>query len=53
MKRRNLITGDILLSAGFIAYLGAFTKKYRSELMTFWNMNCVKYGKHTSYYLSR
>jgi dynein heavy chain len=30
------LTGDILLSAGVIAYLGAFTSKYRSDISEEW-----------------
>ncbi|XP_039753870.1 dynein heavy chain 3, axonemal [Pararge aegeria] len=31
------IIGDVLLSAGFIAYLGPYTVNYRRELVTMWN----------------
>lgn len=30
------LTGDVLISAGIIAYLGAFTKVYRNESITAW-----------------
>eukprot|EP00698_Gefionella_okellyi_P021809 TRINITY_DN713_c0_g3_i1.p1 TRINITY_DN713_c0_g3~~TRINITY_DN713_c0_g3_i1.p1 ORF type:complete len:2250 (-),score=595.98 TRINITY_DN713_c0_g3_i1:82-5835(-) len=32
--------GDILLSAGFIAYLGPFTLQYRQELLAQWVIAC-------------
>jgi len=34
------LTGDIILSAGFIAYLGAFTSEYRSLAVTEWLALC-------------
>ncbi|KAI9189908.1 hypothetical protein H9P43_001341 [Blastocladiella emersonii ATCC 22665] len=37
---RNL-TGDVLLSSGVIAYLGAFTSQYRLDAVTRWNTECV------------
>ncbi|RZF36882.1 hypothetical protein LSTR_LSTR004570 [Laodelphax striatellus] len=36
--------GDVLLSAGVVAYLGAFTVDYRSELITHWNKICYNAG---------
>lgn len=30
------LTGDVLISAGIIAYLGAFTKTYRQECISHW-----------------
>lgn len=30
------LTGDVLLSSGLIAYLGAFTSKYRSDIAEEW-----------------
>ena len=35
------LTGDVLISAGMIAYLGAFTSAYRSELTDDWVKNCI------------
>lgn len=37
--KKNLV-GNILLSAAFIAYLGPFTSKYRSELLKRWIERC-------------
>eukprot|EP00798_Chlamydomonas_sp_ICE-L_P008519 gene8518-4817_t len=34
------LTGDVLLSSGFIAYLGAFTSAYRDEATTEWTKLC-------------
>ncbi|PSN48405.1 hypothetical protein C0J52_12085 [Blattella germanica] len=36
------VIGDVLLSAGAVAYLGAFTVDYRQELMTEWNKLCLE-----------
>jgi len=36
------LTGDVLVSSGMIAYLGAFTSAYRSELTTDWVANCLQ-----------
>ncbi|XP_075210784.1 dynein heavy chain 3, axonemal [Lycorma delicatula] len=36
--------GDVLLSAGVVAYLSAFTVDFRNELMAGWNKSCVKLG---------
>jgi dynein heavy chain len=30
------LTGDILISSGLIAYLGAFTSKYRQDIAEEW-----------------
>lgn len=38
----NNLTGDVLISSGMIAYLGAFTSAYRSELTTDWVANCLE-----------
>lgn len=35
------LTGDVLISSGMIAYLGAFTSAYRSELTSNWVKNCL------------
>ena len=32
-QQQSMLPGDILLSASFISYLGAFTKQYRNELL--------------------
>ncbi|KAL3161683.1 hypothetical protein ABBQ38_008782 [Trebouxia sp. C0009 RCD-2024] len=34
------LTGDVLLSAGFIAYLGAFTGSYRERATSLWTQEC-------------
>ena len=34
------ITGDVLLSAGVVAYLGAFTVNYRNECVKEWSVEC-------------
>jgi dynein heavy chain len=34
------LTGDVLISAGMIAYLGAFTSLYRSDLAADWVKHC-------------
>jgi hypothetical protein len=34
------LTGDVLLSAGFIAYLGAFTATYRARVAATWAAAC-------------
>ncbi|KAJ1502997.1 Dynein heavy chain 7, axonemal, partial [Coelomomyces lativittatus] len=36
------LTGDVLLSSGVIAYLGAFTSRYRSFSITKWNAACLE-----------
>ena len=36
------VTGNVLVSSGLIAYLGAFTSKYRSSLMKDWVNLCRK-----------
>lgn len=36
------LTGDVLISSGMIAYLGAFTSAYRQELTTDWVKNCLE-----------
>lgn len=39
--------GDVLLSAGFIAYLGPYTVNYRRELVTMWNQRTKELSKTT------
>jgi dynein heavy chain, axonemal len=36
------LTGDVLISAGMIAYLGAFDSVYRNELSTMWVKKCAE-----------
>ena len=38
------IVGDVLLSAGVIAYLGAFTMSYRQQCVTQWIKLCTEQG---------
>ncbi|ORX87075.1 hypothetical protein BCR32DRAFT_215666 [Anaeromyces robustus] len=40
--RYNALVGDVLVSSGIIAYLGAFTKLYRDECITQWTELCIK-----------
>lgn len=34
------LTGDVLLSSGYIAYLGAFTQTYRDKALQQWIKGC-------------
>jgi dynein heavy chain len=34
------LVGDVLVAAGFVAYLGPFTRTYRDELMEHWISHC-------------
>ena len=36
------ITGDVLLSAGTVAYLGAFNVVFRNEIIADWQAKCNK-----------
>jgi len=38
----NNLTGDVLLSAGYIAYLGAFLSQYRDRAAVSWTKLCVE-----------
>jgi dynein heavy chain len=42
-KIANMV-GDILLSSGAIAYLGAFTSEFRSKLIKSWKSSIATYG---------
>lgn len=42
------LTGDILVAAGALAYLGAFTNEYREELVQTWLSNCKSYDINTT-----
>nr|XP_024219193.1 dynein heavy chain 3, axonemal-like isoform X2 [Halyomorpha halys] len=35
--------GDVLLSSGVVAYLGAFTVDFRNDLIKMWNKECFNY----------
>ena len=37
----NNLTGDVLVSAGVIAYLGAFTSAYRNMVLVDWCQKCI------------
>jgi dynein heavy chain len=43
-ERYNNITGDVLLSAGIVAYLGAFTVDFRLECIQSWLKMCQDKG---------
>ncbi|GAB1605439.1 dynein heavy chain 5, axonemal-like [Argonauta hians] len=34
------VTGDVFISAACVAYYGAFTNKYRRELVSHWSVHC-------------
>ncbi|XP_012230668.2 dynein axonemal heavy chain 3 [Linepithema humile] len=36
------VIGDVLLSSGMVAYLGAFTVEYRNKLINEWHASCVE-----------
>ena len=40
----NNLTGDMLISAGVIGYLGAFTMTFRDQLTGAWVKNCKQYN---------
>jgi dynein heavy chain len=40
----NSLLGDILVSSGIVAYLGAFTKAYRDECVSDWAKTCKLKG---------
>ena len=42
------VTGDILLSSGFIAYIGPFTAKYRKDIVEQWSAALRKEGIPTA-----
>nr|XP_033183004.1 dynein heavy chain 6, axonemal [Bombus vancouverensis nearcticus] len=42
------LTGDTLVAAGALAYLGAFTNEYREELIQTWLSNCKDYDIKTT-----
>nr|CAD7593860.1 unnamed protein product [Timema genevievae] len=46
------VIGDVLLSAGVLAYQGAFTVDYRQELTAMWNKRCLSLGIPCDYTLS-
>ncbi|KAG5888365.1 hypothetical protein JTB14_033502 [Gonioctena quinquepunctata] len=40
--------GDVLMASACIAYLGAFTSNYRTELVAFWEEKCIELGISTT-----
>lgn len=40
----NNLTGDVLISAGVVAYLGTFTSAYRQEQIAYWTSSCKNKG---------
>ncbi|XP_076377925.1 dynein heavy chain at 16F [Megalopta genalis] len=42
------LTGDTLVAAGALAYLGAFTNEYREELMQIWLNSCKNHDIKTT-----
>ncbi|KAJ3105677.1 Dynein heavy chain 7, axonemal [Phlyctochytrium planicorne] len=43
-SRLITLTGDVLVSSGIVAYLGAFTKLYRDECLAEWTQLCRSRG---------
>ncbi|CAG9334937.1 unnamed protein product [Blepharisma stoltei] len=39
-----MLTGDVLVSSGMIAYLGPFTASYRAQIAELWNQDCKNRG---------
>ena len=35
--------GNVMISAGYVAYLGTFTGKYRSDLLQMWSQQLIQY----------
>lgn len=42
------LTGDTLIAAGALAYLGAFTNEYREELIQTWLSSCKRHDIKTT-----
>lgn len=42
----NNLLGDMLLSAGCVAYLGAFNAEFRAKLMADWTKFCIQSNAH-------
>ena len=38
------LTGDVLISAGVVAYLGTFTSAFRQEQISYWSEGCKERG---------
>ncbi|ERL86097.1 hypothetical protein D910_03511 [Dendroctonus ponderosae] len=43
-ERYNMLVGDILVSAGIVAYLGAFTMQFRQKQIEDWVTELIGYG---------
>ncbi|XP_050309816.1 dynein axonemal heavy chain 7 [Anthonomus grandis grandis] len=43
-ERYNMLVGDILVSAGVVAYLGAFTMQFRQKQIEEWVTQLIGYG---------
>ncbi|KAF7280376.1 hypothetical protein GWI33_006107 [Rhynchophorus ferrugineus] len=43
-ERYNMLVGDILVSAGIVAYLGAFTMQFRASQIESWVSQLINYG---------
>lgn len=43
-ERYYKLTGDVLVSAGVVAYLGVFTASYRQKQLDRWTADCTKLG---------
>ena len=43
-EQLNNLTGDVLISAGVVAYLGAFTSAFRQEQIKEWSTLCHEKG---------
>ncbi|TPX70976.1 hypothetical protein CcCBS67573_g06369 [Chytriomyces confervae] len=43
-QKLTAITGDVLVSSGIVAYLGAFTKLYRDDCINGWTTVCKEKG---------
>ncbi|XP_054012221.1 dynein axonemal heavy chain 6 [Hylaeus anthracinus] len=47
-KQMINLTGDTLVAAGALAYMGAFTNEYREELLQLWLSSCNDYNIKTT-----
>ncbi|OXU28216.1 hypothetical protein TSAR_011727, partial [Trichomalopsis sarcophagae] len=43
-ERYHKLTGDVLVSAGVVAYLGVFTASYRQKQLDRWTADCARLG---------
>merc|ERR1719409_2042926 len=42
----SFLVGNVVVAAGFIAYIGPFTMQYRTELVALWVAKCVELELH-------